>query len=160
VSVRLTKARWECRLYFPANQGKCVLLSASEFFPWFFQAEKNQQTKAVGKSANSLPRGNCEFGLSSLQFHPWSSEDSRGCYNQWQNAAIIKVHQVCGWFQVDEAPTSHPNTAELFATVREMAGSSMIDTRMALGGSEILDASFKLGKIFSFSAIKDWSLQM
>jgi hypothetical protein len=29
---------------------------------------------------------------------------------------------------------------------------------MVLGGSEVLDARFKLGKIFTFPAIKDWSL--
>jgi len=29
---------------------------------------------AAGKSVNSLPRGNPQVGLSSLQFHPWSSE--------------------------------------------------------------------------------------
>jgi hypothetical protein len=28
------------------------------------------------------------------------------------------------------------------------------------GGSEILDAKFKLGKIFSFPAFKDWTLHM
>jgi hypothetical protein len=72
---------------------------------------------------------------------------------------LLKYIRPAAGFQVDEAPTSHPNTAELFATVREMAGSSD-DTRMVLGGSEILDASFKLGKIFRFPAIKDWSLHM
>jgi hypothetical protein len=32
------------------------------------------------KSANSLPRGNPQVGLYSLQFYPWSSEDSHGCF--------------------------------------------------------------------------------
>ncbi len=31
---------------------------------------------------------------------------------------------------------------------------------MVLGSSEILDAKFKLGKIFTFPAIKDWSLHI
>jgi len=31
---------------------------------------------------------------------------------------------------------------------------------MVLGSSEILDAKFQLGKIFTFPAIRDWSLHI
>jgi hypothetical protein len=34
------------------------------------------------------------------------------------------------------------------------------DARMVLGSSEILDAKFQLGKIFTFPAIRDWSLHI
>jgi hypothetical protein len=66
-------------------------------------------------------------------------------------------------FQVDEAPTNHPHTAELFATVRDNVrdnGRIIDDTRMLLGKSEIFDAYFKLGKIFKFPGFKDWSLHV
>ncbi len=76
-----------------------------------------------------------------------------------QNAATLQVHPPCGGFQVDEAPTNHPHTAELFATVRDN-GRIINDTRMVLGGSEIFEACFKLGKIFKFPGFKDWSLHL
>ncbi len=72
---------------------------------------------------------------------------------------LYKYIRPAAGFQVDEAPTSHPHTAELFATVRDN-GRIINDTRMVFGGSEIFDATFKLGKIFSFPGIKDWSLHV
>jgi hypothetical protein len=70
---------------------------------------------------------------------------------------LYKCIRPAAGFQVDEAPTNHPHTAELFATVRDN-GCIMDDTRMVLGGSEIFDACFKLGKIFKFPGFKDWSI--
>jgi hypothetical protein len=72
---------------------------------------------------------------------------------------LYKCIRPAAGFQVDEAPTNHPHTAELFATVRDN-GRITDDTRMVLGGSEIFDASFKLGKIFKFPGFKDWSLHV
>jgi hypothetical protein len=72
---------------------------------------------------------------------------------------LYKCIRPAAGFQVDEAPTNRPHTAELFATVRDN-GRIIDDTRMVLGGSEILDAKFKLGRIFSFPAIKDWTIHM
>ncbi len=50
---------------------------------------------------------------------------------------LFKCIRPSAGFQVDEAPTSHPHTAELYATVREN-DRIIDDTRMVLGGSEIL----------------------
>ncbi len=90
---------------------------------WVFpsRAEKNPRTRVVGKPANSLPRGNSQFGLSSLKFHRWSSEDSRGCfinYNQWQNAATYKsasgLRLVFKWTRLLAATPTPPNLSPLF----------------------------------------------
>jgi hypothetical protein len=70
---------------------------------------------------------------------------------------LYKCIRPAAGFQVDKAPTNHPHTAELFATVRDN-GRIIDDTRMVLGGSEIFEACFKLGKIFKFPGFKDWSL--
>ena len=72
---------------------------------------------------------------------------------------LYKCIRPAAGFQVDEAPTNHPHTAELFATVRDN-GRIIDDTRMVLGGSEIFEACFKLGKIFKFPGFKDWSLRL
>ncbi len=62
---------------------------------------------------------------------------------------------MCG--QGTQQPFSHSWAFRY--TVREN-GRIIDDTRMVLGSSEILVAKFKLGKIFSFPAIKDWSLHI
>jgi hypothetical protein len=72
---------------------------------------------------------------------------------------LYKCIRPAAGFQVVEVPTSHPHTAELLATVRDN-GRIIDDTRMVLGGSEIYNASFKLGKIFSFPGFKNWLLHV
>jgi hypothetical protein len=62
-------------------------------------------------------------------------------------------------FHVDEPPTSARYTTELFAQARP-DGRIMDLSRSVLGGSEPLDATFKLGRIYPEETMADWSIQM
>ena len=60
-------------------------------------------------------------------------------------------------FLVDEPPTTHSYTAELFASVRD-DGRIVDVSRMVVGGNAILEASFKLGVIYDDPIMADWSI--
>jgi hypothetical protein len=49
-------------------------------------------------------------------------------------------------YSVDEAFTAKPHTAELFATVRDN-GRILDDFQCVVGGQEVFEASFELGKV-------------
>jgi hypothetical protein len=55
-------------------------------------------------------------------------------------------------YNVDDASTSKPHTAELFATVRDN-GRILDDFRCVVGGHAIFEASFELGKVMEDPSI-------
>jgi hypothetical protein len=62
-------------------------------------------------------------------------------------------------FLIDEAPTNARYTSELFATVR--ADGRVIDhTRYVIGGSDILEASFDLDKLFTDPDFEGWTVNI
>ena len=60
-------------------------------------------------------------------------------------------------FLVVEPPKSHSFTAELFASVRE-DGRIVDVSRVVLGGSDILEVSFKLGLIYNDPLMAEWTV--
>jgi hypothetical protein len=72
---------------------------------------------------------------------------------------LYKAIRPSSGFTVDEAPTSSAHTAELFAQVRDN-GRLLDDTRIVLGGSEVFDATFKLGLLVEDDNISNWSIRI
>jgi hypothetical protein len=55
---------------------------------------------------------------------------------------LYKAIRPAAGYSVDEAPNSHPRTAELFATVRNN-GRVLDDVKIVIGGTGIFEANFK-----------------
>ena len=60
-------------------------------------------------------------------------------------------------FLVDEPPTTHSLTAELFATVKS-DGRIGEHTRLAVGGRDLLEGEFQLGLLFDDPQFQKWSI--
>ena len=72
---------------------------------------------------------------------------------------VYKAVRPMAGFLNDEAPTSSAHTAELYATVRD-DGRIADDFRFNLGGSEFIEATFKLSAIFSDPELADWTVKI
>ena len=72
---------------------------------------------------------------------------------------VYKAVRPMAGFLNDEAPTSSAHTAELYATVRD-DGRIVDDFRFNLGGSEFIEATFKLSAIFSDPELADWTVKI
>lgn len=72
---------------------------------------------------------------------------------------VYKAVRPMASFLNDEAPTSSAHTAELYATVRD-DGRIEDDFRFNLGGSEFVEATFKLSSIFSDPELADWTVRI
>ena len=60
-------------------------------------------------------------------------------------------------FNVDEPPTTHAITAELFATVRS-DGRIGDTTRMVIGGRDVIEASFSLSAAFEDPVLAEYNM--
>ena len=60
-------------------------------------------------------------------------------------------------FNNDQAPNTHPHTAELFAQIRS-DGRIIDHNRVVMGGTEPLEASFKLGQVYDDPVMSDWTI--
>jgi hypothetical protein len=69
----------------------------------------------------------------------------------WQ---YFKVMRPLPGFHVDQPPTNVKHSAELFDTIRTN-GRILDDVRCVLGGNEIIEASFQLGKLMENPDFKE-----
>ena len=72
---------------------------------------------------------------------------------------LYKAIRPAAGYSVDEAPNSHPRTAELFATVRNN-GRVLDDAKIVIGGTGIFEANFKIKKIITDDVIGSWSVNI
>jgi len=106
----------------------------------------------------------CELGIPHSSFNCGRVRISRSD-RSLQNVNLdveeppLQGHQAASGFTVDEAPTSSAHTAELFAQVRDN-GRLLDNTRIVLGGSEVFDATFKLGLLVEDDDISNWSIRI
>jgi hypothetical protein len=62
-------------------------------------------------------------------------------------------------FLVDQAPNTHGITGELFAEVRKN-GRILDETRIVVGGNDILNAEFTLGKLLEDPELSQFSIKL
>jgi hypothetical protein len=72
---------------------------------------------------------------------------------------LYKAIRPAPGYAVDEAPNSHPRTAELFATVRNN-GRILDDMKVVIGGTGIFEANFKIEKLITEDTIGSWSVNI
>lgn len=72
---------------------------------------------------------------------------------------FFKAVRPSAGFSTDEPAATAPHSAELFASMRQN-GRILDSVRYALGGTAILEGSFKLGKIFPDPEIAAWTLHL
>ncbi len=66
---------------------------------------------------------------------------------------LYKAIRPASVYAVDEAPTSHPRTAKVFATVRNN-GRILDDMKIVIGGTGIFEANFKVKKFITDDVIE------
>jgi hypothetical protein len=74
----------------------------------------------------------------------------------WQ---YFKAIRPAPGFHVDQPPSNVSHSAELFATIRNN-GRILDDVRCVLGGNEVVEASFQLGKLMENPAFKEYEIKM
>jgi hypothetical protein len=104
-------------------------------------------------------QGNTQFSVLALPLwekgHPLSTS--------WDFLGIMallrayKAIRPMPGFVIDQAPTSHSLTAELFATVKSN-GRIGDNTRMVIGGRDIIEASISLRPVFEDPALADYTI--
>jgi hypothetical protein len=72
---------------------------------------------------------------------------------------LYKAIRPAPGYTMDEAPNSHPRTAELFATERNN-GRILDDMKIVIGGSGIFEANFKMEKLIADETIGSWSVNI
>jgi len=105
--------------------------------------------------------GNPQVVLSSLQYFCRSRKVLPVRSSESQNADVFQLKAIRpkGGYNVDEAFTSKPHTAELFATVRDN-GRILDDFRCVVGGHAVFEASFELGKVMEDPSISRWTMHL
>jgi hypothetical protein len=74
----------------------------------------------------------------------------------WQ---YFKAIRPAPGFHVDQPPSNVSHSAELFATIRNN-GRILDDVRCVLGGNEVVEASFQLGKLMENPDFKEYEIKM
>jgi len=110
-----------------------------------------EQIREIAWSAHSSPRGrvgNISQFSCSLCFFIFLT--------MWRAYKSIRPGP---GFNIDQAPTTHPHTAELFAVVRN-DGRIIDHNRVVMGGNSPLEASFKLGRVYDDPVMSDWTIHI
>jgi hypothetical protein len=72
---------------------------------------------------------------------------------------LYKAIRPASGYAVDEAPTSHPRTAKVFATVRNNER-ILDDMKIVIGGTGIFESNFKVKKLITDDVIESWSVNI
>jgi hypothetical protein len=72
---------------------------------------------------------------------------------------LFKAIRPAPGYAVDEAPNSHPRTAEVFATVRNN-GRILDDMKVVIGGTGIFEANFKVRRLITDDVIGSWTVNI